>query len=143
MRRLACLLLSVWLLPGAAADRDWSPTEMVGTHIFDGVDGFAVFSATHLLWIYYDPKRPALNGDAPSDADLALMMRTGEAVGGTYILTGPGRMTLEITHAMDPRMVGQHWEYEYVWLGEGRARYWVLNPDGTRGDRTGSSRKVE
>lgn len=129
---------------GAAGEREWSPAEMIGTHVFEGVDvdGFAVFSATHLLWIYYDPKRPALSGDAPTDADLASLMRTGEAVGGTYTITGPGRMSLDITHAMDPRMVGQHWEYEYEWLGDGRVRYWVLNADGTRSERTGSARKI-
>jgi Lipocalin-like domain len=142
MRLLAALLLAAWLAP-AAAQREWSPTEMVGTHVFDGVDGFAVFSATHLLWIYYDPGRPALNGPEPTDAELASLMRSGEAVGGTYRVTGPGRMSLDITHALDPRMVGQRWEYEYEWTEPGHARYWVLNPDGTRSDRTGSARKID
>ena len=132
----------VLLLFVSSNSNAWSEEEMVGTHIFEGVDGFALFTKTHLLWIYYDENRMDIESESPADKELARLIKTGESVGGTYKITGPGRMYLDITHAMDPRMVGQHWEYEYENLENNRIRYWVLNNDGTRSERTGVGRKI-
>lgn len=117
--------------------QEQSPKTLVGTHIFEGANGFAIFSTTHLMWILDNRD----TGNQARQGDLLASLQ-GEAVGGTYRLTATDRMILHITHALDPQMIDQTWEYEIEWLDEQRIRFWVLNPDGSQSERTGIAKKI-
>lgn len=109
--------------------------KVIGTHIFEEANGFAVFSETHLLWILNN--KPSKNESANLLASLE-----SEAVGGTYHFTGNNNMTLTISHSNDPNMIGQVWQYEIQWLENDRIRFWVLTPEGNRSQRTGVVTKI-
>ncbi len=134
----AVLFISLLMFSPFSLARDWSPEELVGTHIFEGANGFAIFSKTHLMWILTNNQKAQKEGEK---VDLLASLQ-GEAVGGTYQVTGEDRMILNISHSMDAEMVGQQWHYEMQWLGKDRVRFWVLNPDGSRSPRTGIANKI-
>jgi len=135
---LALVSTGFLLFSNHSIARDWSTTELVGTHIFESANGFALFSETHLMWILTNNQEVQREGEK---VDLLASLK-GEAVGGTYQVTGENRMTLNISHSMDAEMVGQQWHYEMQWLDQNRIRFWVLNPDGLRSERTGIARKI-
>jgi len=128
------LIITIFSVSLSFSDNQ-SPNKVIGTHIFEGANGFAVFSETHLLWILNN--KPSKN--EPSDLLASL---ESEAVGGTYQFTGKNSMSLTISHAIDSDMIGQVWQYEIQWLENDRIRFWVLTPEGNRSQRTGVVTKI-
>jgi len=118
---------------------------MVGTHFYDDVNGFCVFTETHVMWIIHPEDRNARNNNAVSEVEMDMLSKQIDAAGGTYEITSPNRAYIDVTHSLNPELIGARVQLEYEWIDEQRSqsRVWVLNEDGARTGQTSTATRID
>lgn len=113
-----------------------------GTYLYELEDweGLAVLTETHFTWLLSRKGRSPFQGEQPTDAEKAVAFDGAFAEAGTYHHVGPSRITGVRLFSTNPNLVGTQITWEYEVEGD-LHRYWVLQPDGSRGPM-GTSRQL-
>lgn len=125
-----------------AQDAQKSPS-VVGTYeyVLEGQEGMVTWTETHFIWVLSDKNRKPFQGTEATESEKAAAFTSAFADGGTYKFVGPSRITVHRLFSTNPNLVGKDLTFEYEFEGE-LCRYWILQPDGSRGSM-GMTRRVE
>ncbi|MCI0616934.1 lipocalin-like domain-containing protein [bacterium] len=125
-----------------AQDAQKSPS-IVGTYkyVLEDQEGMSIITKTHVIWVLSDKNRKSFQGTEPTEAEKASAFTSAFADGGTYKFVGPSRITVHRLFSTNPNLVGQEFTFEYEFEGE-LCKYWILQPDGSRGTM-GKAQRVE
>jgi len=125
-----------------AQDAQKSPS-IVGTYtyVLEGQEGMVIWTNTHFIWVLSDKGRKPFPGTEPTEAEKAAAFTSAFADGGTYKFVGPSRITVHRLFSTNPNLVGKDLTFEYEFEGD-LCKYWILQPDGSRGVM-GMTRRVE
>jgi hypothetical protein len=121
--------------------RQSSPS-MLGTweYLLDDQEGLSIFTETHIFWILVDKERKPFQGDQPTEAEKVQAYTESFADACTYTFTGPSRVAVHRLYSTHPHYTDFTFEYE---IEGDLCRYWVLDPDGSRGPTQMSQRLRE
>ena len=116
---------------------------MIGTYLYelDNQEGICIVTKSHFIWLLSDKGRKSFQGSEPSDAEKAAAYMSTFADGGTYKFVGTSRITIHRLFSTNPALVGQEFTFEYEFEGA-LCKYWILEPDGSRGTM-GKARRIE
>ncbi|UCG68004.1 MAG: lipocalin-like domain-containing protein [Thermoplasmata archaeon] len=116
---------------------------LVGTYVYEleGLEGMAIWTETHFIWLLYSKARKPFKDENPTDSELANAFKNLTADGGTYTFTGPSRAKIHRLFSSVPNWVGTEFEFEYEFDGD-LLKYWIIQEDGSRGPM-GKGRKIK
>jgi len=139
-----CLMAASLALTSSldAQEAQKSPS-IVGTYkyVLEGQEGMTIWTETHFIWVLSDKNRKPFQGEQPTEAEKAAAFGSVFADGGTYKFVGPSRITIHRLFSTDLNLVEKEFTFEYEFEGD-LIKYWILQPDGSRGT-LGTARKVE
>lgn len=115
---------------------------VVGTYeyVLEDQEGSAMLTETHFIWLLSNKGRKPFQGEQPTDAEKAAAFDSSFAEAGTYKFVGPSRITCHRLFSTNPTLVGKEFTWEYEFEGE-LCKYWIIQPDGSRGPM-GTSRRL-
>lgn len=116
---------------------------VVGTYeyVLEDMEGMCIYTETHVIWLLSNKKRKLFQGEQPTDAEKAAAYDNAFADVSTYKFVGPSRITGRRLFSTNPSLVGTELTWEYEFEGE-LCKYWVLQPDGSRGPM-GAARRLK
>lgn len=114
-----------------------SPKEspsVIGTYeyVLEDMEGMCIITETHAIWVLSNKKRKPFQGEQPTDAEKAVAFDSAGAAVATYKFVGPSRITVHQLFSTNPNNVGTEFTWEYEFERE-LMKYWILQPDGSRG----------
>lgn len=115
---------------------------VVGTYeyVLEDMEGMCIITEAHIIWLLSNKRWKPFQGEQPTDAEKAAAFDGSFADACTYKFVGPSRITVHRLFTTNPNLVGQEFTWEYEFEGE-LCKYWVLQPDGSRGPM-GMARRV-
>ena len=115
---------------------------VVGTYeyVLEDMEGMCIYTETHVIWLLSKKGRKPFQGEQPTDTEKAAAFDSSFADVSTYKFVGPSRITCHKLFSTNPNLVGKELTWEYEFEGE-LCKYWVLQPDGSRGPM-GKARRI-
>ena len=92
----------------------------------------SICTDTHYLWILVSKELEPFQGDRPTEAEKVRVFSDVYAEGGTYVYSGPTRVTHHRLFCTNPNLVGTEFSADHEFDGD-LLKFWVLRPDGSKG----------
>jgi len=115
---------------------------VVGTYeyVLEDLEGMCIYTETHAIWLWSKKGRKPFQGEQPTDTEKAAAFDSSFASVSTYKFVGPSRITVHRLFSTNPNQIGKEFTFEYEFEGE-LQKFWVLQPDGSRGPM-GAARRL-
>lgn len=104
-------------------------------------EGMCVYTDAHVIWILSKKDRESFQGDQPTESEKAEAFSSAFSDCSTYEHVGPSRITVHRLFSTWPNLPGTEFTFEYEFEGD-LMKYWIIQPDGTRGTM-GKARRVK
>ena len=118
-----------------------SPIVGVWEYELEDQEGISICTDTHIMWILSQKDRKSFQGDHPTESEKAEAFSSAFADCSTYEHVGPSRITVHRLYSTRPNLPGTEFTFEYEIEGD-LEKYWIIQPDGTRGPM-GKARRVQ
>jgi hypothetical protein len=101
----------------------------------------SIITKGYIVWLLTDKNRKSFQGTEPTESEKAAAYTSAFADVCSYKLVGPSRMTVHRLFSTNPALVGKEFTFEYEFDGD-LFKYWILQPDGSRGTM-GTAKRIE
>lgn len=137
-----CLIVTVQSCNNAKVpEANDSPLVGVWEYELENEEGMCIYTDTHFIWVLSQKDRKSFQGDQPTESEKAEAFSSAHAYFNTYEHVGPSRVTVHTLFSTSPSSPGTEFTFEYEFEGD-LMKYWIIQPDGTRGTM-GKARRVK